>query len=288
MYRGGSRAASPQRRSPSPPRRGRPSRRSSRSIAQALLAAALVLLALRALLRPSAPSHDATPAASPPVRCYVGRSDDGGALATQPLPAGHVCASYRLRCSAADAARGACSEDEAEAAHTRHVYSTLPASECEQLSQAAAYHHGRYAEVQCCDDAPLCNGGGGGERAGGDAAGRVVRCAAGPRGAITAVVPADGGRCVRYGAPCAAGDARCSAADVAAGVLRIVLGSASVEACAAYARAPRAHVQLLCCAEEMCNDGRAGGFGAPGVPPAMGAVRRAGSGGDRARRRAHA
>jgi len=279
MYRG-ARAASPQRRTPSPPRRGRPSRRGSAGLAQALLAAALLLLALRALLRPPAPAYDALPAAPLPVRCYVGRSDDGGALATQPLPAGHVCASYRLRCSAADAARGACSEEEAAAAHTRHVYAALPAAECEQLAQAAAYHHGRYAEVQCCDDAPLCNGGGGhAERAGGEAAGRVVRCAAGPRGAITAVVPADGGRCVRYGAPCTAEDARCSAADVAAGALRAVLGSASAEACAAYAKAPRAHVQLLCCAQDMCNDGRAGGFGAPGVPPATGAVRRAGRGG---------
>jgi hypothetical protein len=280
MHRGGRAASPPLHRTPSPQRRGRgASRRRPRRVAQGLLAAALLLLALRALLRLSAPAPAPQAVTAAAMRCFVGSSDDGGELATDALPSGHVCSSYRLRCAAADVARGVCSEAEVEAAHTRHVYGMMTTGECEGLAQAAAYHHGRYSLVDCCKDAPLCNGGNH-ERAGGEAAGRVVRCAAGAHGAVTAVVPADGGRCVRYGAPCAEGAPGCSAADVAAGRLRLVMGSASADACAAYAKQPQAHASLLCCAADMCNDGRAGGF-ATGEPPG---VRRAGAA-DRATRR---
>jgi hypothetical protein len=263
MYRGGraasQRSASPARaRERGSDRRGRP-----RTAAQALLAAALLCLALRVLLRPSA--SPASRPEAPALLCYVGDSDEGGALATQPLPHGHVCSSYRLRCAPADVAGGVCTAAEVEERHTRHVHAIAAAAECDELAQAGAYHHGRYSEVTCCDDASLCNGGLGGasERAGGDAAGRVVRCAAGRNGgAITAVVPADGGRCVRYGAPCAEGESGCSAEDVAARRPRLVLGSASAEACAVWKTQPEAHVELLCCASDLCNDGRQGGFGA--------------------------
>jgi hypothetical protein len=328
-----SRCSSPVRRA----RGARFSRRGCASAAQLALAALAVLFGLRVLLLRWLPGggshargtaavhtsrHDPAAllqttggaAAAPllPISCYSGTTDGGGALGSVPLSPGAVCARYRLRCAGADVAAGVCTDEEAEGGTEKHVHTAMAAAACAQLADAVAYH-GRYADVQCCDDTELCNapradtGGPSGQQAGRGGRGGhgergdddyapllpVVRCAAGGHGAAAAVVPAHGGRCVRYGARCddgPDGDAGCTHEAAATGPLLAVLRSASAEECEDMAAQPQLYRQLLCCAEELCNDGRGGGFGAAlaGEPPKLRAkkgaaaaragVRRAGGG----------